>query len=527
MWSLCQAAANIFWCNPFPLSGTRATIAGETPGWQAVHDMADFFRPFGLKQKRAADKVARDGRIQFPVVLCVHAPTLDAFTAATFPGTLDVLTGHAALYGWYLAMTEALIATDLPWIATLWQAGLTVSVQGVLAEDDQSLALLSMKQNNDLRTTSASFADTFPAFARKLSVALERVAGLAKRLEYCQTEDIRYNGQAVHRTLLLAAQSYVDKVDVDTHGLLVELDRKYGKDVLTGKYHVLTRLLQICGKEVDTAPQIWSATCSFLVTQVLTYITWALEHDQVSPAGITVEWLDKSRSGSVGACLRTLAKCQLVSHVTSMVEQLPEESKARTEMLDIMKHFTSYRAYAQAFGNASTLACGSASTPAAAPDAGVQSDPEAKDPFERIREAASKPAQTVLDFLFDIFACEHEKDIANLCGKQPGSVARLQWSHLDGDAGQKLREISRQLAIHKLAVPAVQSDGAPPPSAARTLRRLESGGSDGPDGADSRLAAAERERVETWKSAQQARKKLASISVTKYKSADELQTSRG
>ncbi|MCP4245200.1 MAG: hypothetical protein GY772_32085 [bacterium] len=288
---------------------------------------------------------------------------------------------------------------------------------------------------------------------------------------------------------------------------------------MTGKHHVLTRLLQICSKQADSAAQIWSGPCSFLVTQVLLDITWALEHEQVSVGGITVEWLDKSRPGSVGACLRTLAKCQLVRHVTSMVEELPEESKARTEMLDIMKHFTSYRAYAQAFG--------SASTPAAAPGAGVQSDPEAKDPFERIREAASKPAQTVLDFLFDVFACEHEKDISNLCEKQPGSVGRLQWSHLDGEAGQKLRELSRQLAIHKLAVPAVQSDGAPPPGAFRTLRRLESGGSDGPDGADSRLAEAERERVEAWKSAQQARKKLASVTVSKYKSADELQTSRG
>ncbi len=63
------------------------------------------------------------------------------------------VTGHAAPYGWYLAMTEALIATDLPWIAVLWQAGLTVSVQGVLAENEQSLALLSLKQNNGLQTS--------------------------------------------------------------------------------------------------------------------------------------------------------------------------------------------------------------------------------------------------------------------------------------------------------------------------------------------------------------------------------------
>ncbi|MCP4239938.1 MAG: hypothetical protein GY772_05205, partial [bacterium] len=194
------------------------------------------------------------------------------------------------------------IATDLPWIATLWQAGLTVSVQGVIAEDAQSLALLSMKQNNDLRTSSTRFADTFPAFARKLNVALGPIAGVTKRLEYCQKEDIRYNGQAVHRTLLLAAQSYVDKVDADTHRLLVDLERKFGKDVLTGKYHVLTRLLQICSKEADSAAQIWSGPCSFLVTQVLLCITWALEHEQVSVGGITVEWLDKSRSGSVSAC---------------------------------------------------------------------------------------------------------------------------------------------------------------------------------------------------------------------------------
>ena len=72
--------------------------------------------------------------------------------------------------------------------------------------------------------------------------------------------------------------------------------------VLLFQYHNLNKVMQVCGKEVRNASKIWDGNVvSHLVLHVILYIMWALEHEMVSPAGITMEWLDKARGGTSGA----------------------------------------------------------------------------------------------------------------------------------------------------------------------------------------------------------------------------------
>ena len=75
-------------------------------------------------------KLAKEKRLFFRSPLFVHASTLDALSKPSFPGTLELVSGHVALYGWYLAAYEALDASgcadERVW--AVWQAGLTVSI---------------------------------------------------------------------------------------------------------------------------------------------------------------------------------------------------------------------------------------------------------------------------------------------------------------------------------------------------------------------------------------------------------------
>ena len=78
----------------------------------------------------------------------VHADKMEHMTGRdTFPGSLKLVTGHAALWGWYLAAFEALSIDSSEHIALLWQAALTATLQAHISEGPEQLALLSMNMS--------------------------------------------------------------------------------------------------------------------------------------------------------------------------------------------------------------------------------------------------------------------------------------------------------------------------------------------------------------------------------------------
>ena len=94
--------------------------------------------------------------------------------------------------------------------------------------------------------SARNLEDTFPSFARKLQNALGTVHGVQKRLDHCAKQNIRYSGSPVSRVLLSGACTYVGRIDERAHALLMRLEHKFGKEVLTSKYNNLVRILQIC-----------------------------------------------------------------------------------------------------------------------------------------------------------------------------------------------------------------------------------------------------------------------------------------
>ena len=153
--------------------------------------------------------MAKEKRLWFRALVQAHVSTLDALTKPSFPGTLVLVSGHVILYGWYLAAFEALNVENSEHMALLWQAAFTATLQAHIFEGPEQLALLSMKMSNEFHV-NAHLAETFPWFARKLSLAMQTIKpAVAERLRFCETKGVRFNGGSVHRTLLLAATKYV------------------------------------------------------------------------------------------------------------------------------------------------------------------------------------------------------------------------------------------------------------------------------------------------------------------------------
>ena len=120
---------------PFTIDVEASVFAGQTPSRAGVLEMEDLLalsEASATNTEQGEGLVAQTCRIQCPVTLDVHASTLGAFQTSTFPGTLSILTGHAALCGWYNAMYKALILPDdnATVVAALWQAAMTVSIKG-------------------------------------------------------------------------------------------------------------------------------------------------------------------------------------------------------------------------------------------------------------------------------------------------------------------------------------------------------------------------------------------------------------
>ena len=253
-----EAGGNIFWINPFTSDATEKVCAGDCPSWETVTMMmAQVFRPT-VGASTPDGKLAKSRRLRFTVDFVVFAQAVKSFCGHdSFPGTLKLVFGHAALWGWYVAAFEALDAAAPDMVALLWQAALTPTIQAHIVTDTSQLALHSMKANNVHQLHAAALTDSFPSFAKKLHLALTTNAStpcpktVPQRLQFCQNQDIRYNAAPVHRTLLLAVYKYVETVDDSCHERLRRLEHKYGKDVLSGRWNTLNRLLQICSTEAD------------------------------------------------------------------------------------------------------------------------------------------------------------------------------------------------------------------------------------------------------------------------------------
>ena len=113
----------------------------------------------------------------FSVVFTVWAQELKFYVNSTsFPGTLTFVAGHATLWGWYVAAFRALEAGNNEYLASLVQAVLTATIQSKIVQERSSLAVIRIGISNTVYVPEQTLAESCPAFAEQLNVALPGVS---------------------------------------------------------------------------------------------------------------------------------------------------------------------------------------------------------------------------------------------------------------------------------------------------------------------------------------------------------------
>ena len=177
-------------------------IAGGLPGWPDIMETMSLF-------VAESDRVTTTGRIKIPGAIYVYASTLDEVEKDVFPGTLNILVGHALYFGWHVSMFKALTSGNDAWNASLWQAALTVTMHIVVGKTVEELAAEAMVSMGKSQTAAFTLDESWPTFAPKLVLALRKETGVNQKLAVCAEKGMRFQRTTVHRTMLAAATAYL------------------------------------------------------------------------------------------------------------------------------------------------------------------------------------------------------------------------------------------------------------------------------------------------------------------------------
>ena len=161
-----EAAGNLCWVRPFPLSKEMDIVSGDTLLWEQIARLAEqFFSESAYVSFQSSTGVPQ---ILFPIVMFVNAPReISMRSTAYFQGSLDLISGHAYLYAWWYAMFKALRDDDATLVASLWQCGLTATLHLRQGLDIKQMAAISCAQSELHKASKSKVSDTFPAFALK------------------------------------------------------------------------------------------------------------------------------------------------------------------------------------------------------------------------------------------------------------------------------------------------------------------------------------------------------------------------
>ena len=497
-----EAAANIAWVHAFPGSATEQIIAGDPVLWGHVVEVAEVAFSRAASQGSSAWRGSGQfiDRIIFPITLHAHAKEGVNIDAQAFNGSLDLISGHSYLYGWWYAMFEALRKEDLTLVASLWQCGLTVSVQLRRGLDNAKMAVLSCGVSERNKTNERIMSDSFPAFAQKVLVVVPR-GSETNRIQKLKDLQVRFKNAPVNKAMLSSILLFEHKIDEFCLRLLRDIERVSGRDTLSGGYSKLHRLVTVCSKEAEGTGDSVSA----YVRYVLEYLRFALKFEQIDAKAITVDWIDKSKDGTPGAVQTVLARRSLVGFVGGLVQDLHAAEVAPAvlkELDDILPYFANPSTYEAAFqAPASTEVDVYADAQADTQEVDLA---DQTDLLEQCKNKyANKISHLLLDFGYDLMAGCYD-DVLKKALASKASLREIAWAEVDLDS---LREVMRNLNLHKNVV-GISKQSSAPMASTRTLQRY---GSEASAEDAERRALMMKERQDVWRQAQVQRKKFVTV----------------
>ena len=496
-----QAGGNLFWVNFAP----GGLCPAAKISWAQVRELqASFFDAVGARAK-----LSKEGRLVFPATLQVYIQDLGIMNTAAGTGntTLPLLGGHGLVMAWWAAMLDALRAGQAAshQVAALWQCALTTTIQVRLEPEASRIMALSVLASESLAQSAKHLTDNCLVFCEKLRATGIKVEVL--QLDAFKKLGMRYNGAPVNKTMLQAAGLVLTRLSDKCATVLCDIEFSHGREVLTGAYNKIMRVLQQVekvGAELDGG-----------TPAALLFFVQAMQREFIRDPKAVRALTTDSIPGQVATILSRKWLRDECDVLASDLAKLEKPPSVCGEFQRVLQWFADYDAFNEAFP---LTAAGQAAPPGeAGEDAGEaakgdqhqeEDDDDTPDALETKKATLSKHGGQLLELCYALYSGLGDKTMRELVAKE-GSLGRLPKLLEDGGGiiGDHFRALKAAMAAHKKII-AVESTAAPPPATTRELKRWSSEVSEGGGGTRAQLEA---DRQDCWRRAQALRRKEAAV----------------
>ncbi|CAK9028116.1 Uncharacterized protein SCF082_LOCUS18214 [Durusdinium trenchii] len=314
--ALYEAGGSDFWMSCSPVDNLPLTAEGGAPG--ETDASATWPIHLGSWNQLTHAKALFDpsphhhGRILFPVTLetAVKSPTdVVSPSGGEHPASLKLLCGHLILAAWWLAMREAIVASDNDRIGALFEAMLTVTIRVTLWVSDAHVMKVAM----------ASAERT-----RALEVPCDNVITFADRLR------IVVNDITSCDSVSMTHAKCLDKLRQD--GVLWCLLT----DGPTRLYRLIVSVVKFIDKlRLSPKPSVTDA-----LEMLFSSLCLSLEAEAVTCDSVTTEFLTGKEKSSANdkpcwaaMCLMSIAVMQQARNVLALMEEATPDLKLVMETL--------------------------------------------------------------------------------------------------------------------------------------------------------------------------------------------------
>ena len=186
--------------------------------------------------------------------------------------------------------------------------------------------------------------DSFLTFADKVLVMTNN----KPELKVLQAKKIRYNGGVVNMSMLRTINSVASTMTPYTRSVLVELEYRFGREVVSLSYNKLRAMIQQA-----SASRVGKTTLSIgeLMEWVVEALLVTLLRKEAQPSDFPIDTFNKSKDGTPSWIAIACMQRSVVAHITTIVYNLAEVDEALATNIreKMLPHFASPRRYHNSF----------------------------------------------------------------------------------------------------------------------------------------------------------------------------------
>jgi len=315
---LYEAGGNATWVDP----ETNGDDDSNGPSWQWVYAYSEQgFQSITYNN-------SKESRIRFPIPLETYWETYNP-TSDGWPQSLKLLAAHGHLWAWYVAVFRAMTDGDTQRVLALYECALTVTITTRSDVRPDFLAKEMLLYSERVREDAKTLVINFITFSDKIQL----ITGGKHDLTALQKMKVQFGGGIVNATMLKVTHSVVQHMDVDCRKLVAEIDRRFGRDVLSASYNKMRFLIQGCSHK--------SRSIEKLLPWCLETMLVTLMRKDAMPSDFTVTQFQKGKDGSPSWVSQAIASLAVVEHMQSILDNIGHVDQAladniRKEVFDKM-----------------------------------------------------------------------------------------------------------------------------------------------------------------------------------------------